>query len=319
MWNPPTSRYVKAFEPQLNAYSSKKLTKARSCSEDTQLSSSSEEEEDMLPEIVPISSLGSSFSDDSSILSSSPGLASPLSTSPNSPRSIFKNYWSSPSSGGCGGGLSGEGGKEGSGGTTEEEELLYKLSSLTMPFVDEDDYSSPSSTTTTASSTLKRSSSAQAAPSPKMAVPRRSSLDDSTIEYGKNKRPSSHCTPRRQILPTVAPPPPTPSSNVSQIQRVAPLLGEHSQRKWSSTTALIKRPTHSCLRPSRYSCSMIDERRLSQQQDEKKKKNAHEDATIAARSRSKSVSFYSQVSVFEFVNSKGSDEVRSKDWFKFFA
>jgi hypothetical protein len=64
---------------------------------------------------------------------------------------------------------------------------------------------------------------------------------------------------------------------------------------------------------------MIDERRLSQHQDEKKKKNAHEDATIAARSRSKSVSFYSQVSVFEFVNSKGSDEVRSKDWFKFFA
>jgi len=65
---------------------------------------------------------------------------------------------------------------------------------------------------------------------------------------------------------------------------------------------------------------MIDERRLSQHQDEK---NARDDAaaaaTIEARSRSKSVSFYSQVSVFEFVNFRGLDEVRSNDWSNYFA
>lgn len=77
---------------------------------------------------------------------------------------------------------------------------------------------------------------------------------------------------------------------------------------------------------------MIDERKLSQHhhhhQDEKNKVQ-HEDeaasaavSAIAARaalSRSKSVSFYSQVSVFEFVKSKELEEVRSKDWSKYFA
>mmetsp|Transcript_23244 Transcript_23244/g.35228 ORF Transcript_23244/g.35228 Transcript_23244/m.35228 type:complete len:324 (+) Transcript_23244:551-1522(+) len=323
MWNLPASRYVKAFEPQLKT-ASVRSQKARSCSEDTQMSSSSEGEDDdnnMLPEIVPVSSLGS-FSD--STVSS--GRASPATLSVSPPRSIFKNYWSSPRS-------SGEGDfgaptplQKGSG------LLLYKLSSLSLPLVDgdEDEHHPSTGDDCPPTTSLMRSSSAQAAPSPKMTNNTKAfPIDDSTIDYGRNnnKRPSVS-TPRRQILPTVvAPSPPPPRNNVQDLPRVANPLREQTQRKWSSTTALIKRPTHSCLRPSRYSCSMIDERELLAQQHQDTPK-VHEDAaaasSIAARaalSRSKSVSFYSQVSVFEFVKySKGMEDARpSKDWSKYFA
>eukprot|EP00985_Skeletonema_marinoi_P004549 scaffold1977_cov250-Skeletonema_marinoi.AAC.6 len=329
MWNLPASRYVKAFEPQLKT-ASVRPQKARSCSEDTQMSSSSEEEDDdsnMLPEIVPVSSVGS-FSD--STVSS--GRASPatLSVSSASPRSIFKNYWSSPRSSG-GEDFGAPTPLQKGSGSTEEELLLYKLSSLSLPLVDGDEDEHPSTGDDCPPTTsLMRSSSAQAAPSPKMTKNTKAfPIDDSTIDYGRNnnKRPSVS-TPRRQILPTVvAPPPPPPRNNVQDLPRVANPLREQTQRKWSSTTALIKRPTHSCLRPSRYSCSMIDERELAQQQHQdtpKVHENAAAASAIAARaalSRSKSVSFYSQVSVFEFVKySKGMEDARpSKDWSKYFA
>ena len=157
MWNLPTSRYVKAFEPQL---------KARSCSEDTQMSSSSSEDNvdnnRMLPEIVPVSSLGS-FSD-STISSERASPATTLSTSPVSPRSIFKNYWDSSSScGGAGDDLKSPSTQQKGSRGTKEEELLYKLSSLSLPLVDDEDdaQQQPSSSTDECSpkTSLMRSSS----------------------------------------------------------------------------------------------------------------------------------------------------------------
>lgn len=298
------------------------------------MSSSSSEDEDtmnMLPEIVPVSSLAS-FSD--STVSSS-GRASPASLSVSPPRSIFHNFWASPK-------CSSREGSEGSQAPTatfekasagdKERELLHKLSSLSLPLVDDDEQ--PSSTDMCASNSLTRSSSAQTAPSPKMVDAkafRRPSFDDSTINYGRDKKNPSASTPRRKILPTVVAPPPPPAAPAikydARVSRVAPLR-EQTQRPWSSTTALIKRPTHSCLRPSRYSCSMIDERKLAQhRRDASEDAAATAAAAIAARaamSRSKSVSFYSQVSVFEFVNyGKGVEDVQpskdwSKDWSKYF-
>eukprot|EP00574_Skeletonema_japonicum_P003652 CAMPEP_0201717964 /NCGR_PEP_ID=MMETSP0593-20130828/3589_1 /ASSEMBLY_ACC=CAM_ASM_000672 /TAXON_ID=267983 /ORGANISM="Skeletonema japonicum, Strain CCMP2506" /LENGTH=334 /DNA_ID=CAMNT_0048208141 /DNA_START=282 /DNA_END=1286 /DNA_ORIENTATION=+ len=332
MWNLPTSKYVKAFEPQMNTLRSHK---ERSCSEDTQMTTSSEDDDEgnttttMLPEIIPVSSLAS-FSD--STVSSS-GRVSPansiLSVSPS--RSIFSNYWASPR-----GGCDSEGSQgptasfEKASGGSKEKDLLYKLSSLSLPLVDDDEDDQSSSTTDCASKSLMRkSSSAQAAPSPKMVDTksfRRPCVDDSTINYGRDKKRPDTSAPRRKILPTVvAPPSPTPppaATNTHERERVA--LREQTQRPWSSTTALIKRPTHSCLRPSRYSCSMINERELAQQQhQDTSKEDASAAAAIAARaalSRSKSVSFYSQVSVFEFVKyGMGMEDVRpSKDWSKYF-
>ena len=170
----------------------------------------------------------------------------------------------------------------------------------------------------------------------------------------KNKS-RSPITPRRQILPSVPAPPPSPlhaaaetgAATLSSVQDQArfnctatPLRGG-SSRTWSSTTSLIKRPTHSCLRPSRYSCSIIDERRLSSLHQElnndktatkdeedggsSEEEEATASAAIEARSqmtRSKSVSFYSEVSVFEFfVCNKLFDNPHgcsSEGWSKYF-
>lgn len=296
-------------------------------------SSSSEDNEDnnrMLPEIVPVSSLGS-FSD-STISSERASPATTLSTSPVSPRSIFKNYWDSSSScGGAGDDLKSPSTQQKGSRGTKEEELLYKLSSLSLPLVDDEDdaQQQPSSSTDECSpkTSLMRSSSAQAAPSPKMVstkTSRRPSVDDSTIDYGRNKKRPGASTPRRQILPTVVapPPPPPPAVAASELPHVVTLRGGQTQRPWSSTTALIKRPTHSCLRPSRYSCSMIHERELAQQQHQDTSEDAAATAaaiaTRAGLSRSKSVSFYSQVSVFEFVKYGPGGMEPSKDWSKYF-
>ena len=111
-------------------------------------SSSSETDQDtmnMLPGIVPVSSLAS-FSD--STVSSSSGRASPspanVWVSANSPpRSIFGNYWASPR---CSSSGEGSGGSQAPTATLEkvrrsggdkERELLYKLSSLSLPLVDD--------------------------------------------------------------------------------------------------------------------------------------------------------------------------------------
>ena len=374
MWNLPSSKYVKEFEPKLNSYNNNNnsssnnsmmmLKKERSNTEDTQDSSRCDEQDD-LPDIIPVSSLAS-FSDSSTMSSMSPGAGAPISPSPPLPvRSIFKSYWSSPHHhrDGVGGGYHGsvvvEDKKK---KTSKAEELLHKLA---LPFVDEGDSSSsslPSSSSSSGSitkttTTLRKSSSAQAAPIKTTALPtipqRSSSIDDTTIDYSMKNKSRSPITPRRQILPSVAaPPPPSPlhaatTETLSSVQDQArfnctatPLRGG-SSRTWSSTTSLIKRPTHSCLRPSRYSCSIIDERSLSSlhqelnndkttaTKDEEVGGSSEEEeantSTIEARSqmkRSKSVSFYSEVSVFEFfVCNKLFDNPHgcsSEGWSKYF-
>lgn len=344
------------------------LKKERSNTEDTQDSSRCDDQDDYLPDIIPVSSLAS-FSDSSTMSSTlSPGAGAPISPSPPLPvRSIFKSYWSSPHhhrDGQRGGGYHGsvvvEDKKK-----SKEEELLHKLA---LPFVDEGDSSSsslPSSSSssgniTNTTTTLRKSSSAQAAPIKTTTLPtipqRSSSIDDTTIDYSMKNKSRSPITPRRQILPSVAaPPPPSPlhataetgAATLSSVQdqarfncKATPLRGG-SSRTWSSTTSLIKRPTHSCLRPSRYSCSIIDERSLSSLHQElnNEKTTATKDeedggssdeeeattSTIEARSqmkRSKSVSFYSEVSVFEFfVCNKLFDNPHgcsSEGWSKYF-
>ena len=154
--------------------------------------------------------------------------------------------------------------------TSKEEELLHKLA---LPFVDEGDSSSSSLPSSSSSSgnitktttTLRKSASAQAAPIKTTALPtipqRRSSIDDTTIDYSMKNKSRSPITPRRQILPSVAaPPPPSPlhaaaetgAATLSSVQDQArfnctatTLRGGGSSRTWSSTTSLIKRPTHS--------------------------------------------------------------------------
>lgn len=343
------------------------LKKERSNTEDTQDSSRCDDQDDYLPDIIPVSSLAS-FSDSSTMSSTlSPGAGAPISPSPPLPvRSIFKSYWSSPHhhrDGQRGGGYHGsvvvEDKKK-----SKEEELLHKLA---LPFVDEGDSSSsslPSSSSssgniTNTTTTLRKSSSAQAAPIKTTTLPtipqRSSSIDDTTIDYSMKNKSRSPITPRRQILPSVAaPPPPSPlhataetgAATLSSVQDQARFnckatpLGGGSSRTWSSTTSLIKRPTHSCLRPSRYSCSIIDERSLSSlhqelnndktvtKDEEDGGSSEEKEATtsaIEARSqmkRSKSVSFYSEVSVFEFfVCNKLFDNPHgcsSEGWSKYF-
>ena len=101
MWNLPSSKYVKEFEPKLNSYNNNNsssntmmlLKKERSNTEDTQDSSRCDDQDD-LPDIIPVSSLAS-FSDSSTMSSTlSPGAGAPISPSPPLPvRSIFKSYW----------------------------------------------------------------------------------------------------------------------------------------------------------------------------------------------------------------------------------
>jgi hypothetical protein len=373
MWNLPSSKYVKEFEPKLNSYNNNNISnnsntmmmlkKERSYTEDTQDSSRCDDQDD-LPDIVPVSSLAS-ISDSSTMSSTlSPGAGAPISPSPPLPvRSIFKSYWSSPHHHRDGGdGYHGSVMVEDKKKSKEEEvELLHKLA---LPFVDEGEPSSslPSSSSSSGSitkttTTLRKSASAQAAPIKTTALPtipqRRSSIDDTTIDYSMKNKSRSPITPRRQILPSVAAPPPplhaaaeTAAATLSSVQDQArfnctatPLRGG-SSRTWSSTTSLIKRPTHSCLRPSRYSCSIIDERRLSSLHQElnndktatkdedgrsSEEENEEEATAIEARSqmkRSKSVSFYSEVSVFEFfVCNKLFDNPHgcsSEGWSKYF-
>lgn len=340
MWNLPTPKYVKEFEPQLHTTSSS--IKGRSCSFDSQLSNCSEEEYinatgmTSMPKIIPISSHGSLSDSTISSSAASPRCASPasaLSSSPVSPRSIFSKYWSTQNNnegGESSNDFSASSMQNSRGGM--KQVLLKDLESLHL----NDDISSKqsppivsmrrSSSTKTKGGAVTQTMTSieqEVSSKPKLPPP---SIDDSIINYitNKNNRPKSS---RRQILPQYE----APSSKSTPTSYPSRHHG-YPRRKWSSTTALLKRPTHSCIRPSRYSCSMIDERKLSSRQssqDDVHQDNSDDNATDTARiiatraslPRSKSVSFYSQVSVFEFVNyTKGLEDARpSQDWSKYFA
>lgn len=102
---------------------------------------------------------------------------------------------------------------------------------------------------------------------------------------------------RRQILPK----PPAQTTAMSSLaqpnHRVADRQGHGSsthQRKWHSTSSLLK--PKSCLRPSRYSSSSI-----ATSADSELVNASIPSSTVSRRDGIiKSVSFYSQVDIFEF-------------------
>lgn len=246
------------------------------------------------PALIPSTSLQSFSESDTDSLSSSPHPALSPSTRVGG-RSIFDKYWTSPT----------HKKRLEKDDTEEEEAVLKRLSTLQLPLADEEEDDSdqktcaiihPATTTTASPKTDKIS------PSTTTDRERKTSFDDTSIKYSTPTRPR---TQRRQILPT--PPPPSLSSSLT-IPRSRPqaqmLL---SPRGWSSTSALLKRPSQSCLRKSRYSSFsgvVPAENGADINQDELKKENTTR------------VSFYSQVSVFEYHEQIQRSQ---KGWSKYFA
>ena len=118
---------------------------------------------------------------------------------------------------------------------------------------------------------------------------------DETMSTTIHKSPqhSPKLSPRRQILPTPPPPPPL------ALESIVP---PSDRTVWSSSSRSIhKRPSHSCLRRSRYtrSCSAID--------DASRLDNITSTVQAVGRIKSikkRSVSFVGEVSVFEFDDKK---------------
>mmetsp|Transcript_13898 Transcript_13898/g.30295 ORF Transcript_13898/g.30295 Transcript_13898/m.30295 type:complete len:330 (+) Transcript_13898:280-1269(+) len=270
-----------------------------------------------------------SESDEDSLSSSMRSTSSTRSTScdrapqqsPVSPRSIFRNYWSSPTH------------KNSLEKGNDEDEVLTRLQTLRLPLVDDDGNDDDGSSAAAAKVV-------QAPPT--SSIDQKASFDDASIDYQASPSRSPTKT-RRQILPT--PPPSTAISSSLIMPRqqpmfVAPYTGS---RKWNSTPALIKHPHQSCLRKTRYSCSSIatisevtassssarGSGRLhhtmrNNGQNDLIHHHAHLDGSGRPRAASdptglkKSVKFYSHVSVFEFAVPV--DQRRSqKGWSKYFA
>lgn len=189
--------------------------------------------------------------------------ASPIPVDPISPqRSIFGRYWSSK-------------------GLDDESELSRKLCSLQMPLVTVDDENSQPAASTKEHEALP-SDDLKHSPPRKLCV----SSDDTSIPYRLPPAPDKSPTQRRQILP----PPPQPVAIPKQA------CAKSCCRPWSSTSALTRKPSGSCLRPSRYSFSGSSSSACLNDVD-----------AVQARTRrpshplqKKEVSFYAQVSVFEF-------------------
>ena len=134
-------------------------------------------------------------------------------------------------------------------------------------------------------------------------LPPQTSPLDSCSHRTSNAAPAN--PRRRQILPKPPSQKDLSSSSSSQpSQRVA----EHrvrgssipQQRKWHSTSSLLKAPKKSCLRPSRYSSSSI----ATSADSDLLRRNANAyipSSTVSRREGMiKNVSFYSQVYIFEF-------------------
>lgn len=197
--------------------------------------------------------------------------------SPDSPRSIFKSFWSLSKI------------------LDEEAELSHKLSSLQMPLVTADDKPSSDLLVTAEDQVATTNDDFNEDLTSNHFI----SLDDATVSYRLPPAPDRSRAQRRQILPT----PPT-----SLIRPNPPCL-KSCCRPWSSTSALIKKPNRSCLRPSRYSfCgspSVASLNDVAMNQIDRPARSAHK----------KEVSFYAQVSVFEFTVPQ---EQRSDGWSKYF-
>lgn len=149
--------------------------------------------------------------------------------------------------------------------------------------------------------------------------------DDSTTMYtsaspnNNVNRMNSARLSRRQILPT---PPPQVSPRLPAFVNQTHSLDTH--RPWSSTSSLHKKPTRSCLRRSRYSvsCDGKDASAISTATTTAVAAAATttKSTTKSASTEALSVSFHTQVSVFEFVTSSSTLEQRSKyGWSSYFA
>lgn len=254
---------------------------------------SSDDDSNGIPEMIACASFQSESDNDS--LSSSTRSLNRGQSPTLLPRSIFGSYWSSPMHKKNLEEINGNG----------EDEAMARLRTLQVSSVNGND-----------DTDVEFSSNWAVEPKTKK------SFDDASIDYQAalaSDAPTS--TPRRKILPT--PPPPTAiSSSLIQPKRrphflLSPLGGE---KKCFSTTTLLKRlPYQSCLRKSRYSCSaivthseVVSVRRLHHGLRNNGYQDLHhQGVSLAASSRDKrpndlrdefkkSVSFYSQVSVFEF-------------------
>lgn len=257
------------------------------------------------PALITSASLQSFSESDNDSLSSSPRPAlSPTATCSNnirvgSGRSIFDKYWTSPTH-------KKNLEKDADG---EDEEVLKRLSTLQLPLADEDDDSNqktcaiihhPASTTVSPKTD-------KISPPTARSKERKTSFDDTSIKYSTPTRPH---TQRRQILPT--PPPPSVSSSLTipMSRPQAQLL--LSPRGWSSTSALLKRPSQSCLRKSRYSSfSGVVDTGVGEEEN-----GSHDDELKKENRTSSRVSFYSQVSVFEYHEQIQRSQ---KGWSKYFA
>lgn len=253
---------------------------------------------DSVPEMIMTASLTSYSESDSDSLASSVRSASHA-QSPRSPRSIFQNYWSSPT-------------RKEEGPPASEEDVLARLQTLRvpMPLVDAgEDGGSPR----------------EEAKVVHERRPRGESLDDASIDYQPPPTRSPTRTARRQILPT--PPPQTAISSSLLMQPRRPLLSSYSGgRPWKSTTALLKQP-QSCLRKARYSCSAIATAEAAvtgaARLHHGLRNEGHPDLCAhelppREGGLKKSVSFYSHVSVFEFAVPP--EQRRSqKGWSEYFA
>jgi len=113
----------------------------------------------------------------------------------------------------------------------------------------------------------------------------------STSTIHKSPQHSPKLSPRRQILPTPPPPPPL------VLESIVP-PSDRTVWSSSSTRSVHKRPSHSCIRKSRYtrSCSAIDD--VSRLDDIMSVEQA------GCRIKKRSVSFDGEVSVFEFDDKK---------------
>ena len=202
---------------------------------------------------------------------------SPIPADPISPqRSIFGSYWSSKSS-------------------VDEEQLSRSLCSLQMPLVTADDENTHPAET---------GKEHEAPPKDDQKdTPRKLCItkDDTAIPYRLPPAPDRSPMKRRQILPT-----PPKSVDIPKPSCTKPCC-----RPWSSTSALIRKPSGSCLRPSRYSFSGSSSAACL---DDVDAVQAHTQGPSHPLNK-KGVSFYAQVSVFEFTVPQ---EQSSDGWSNYF-
>jgi hypothetical protein len=272
---------------------------------------------DDIPEMIMSASLQSFES-----LHDSLPLSGSRSQSPTvSPRSIFHSYWSSPKTKTLPDGKNNDGGDD-----RADDDILERLRTLKMPLSERGTDGAGGDSPARAAAVV-----VVVRPTADGVVEHRSSA---TSRCG----PSTISTLRRQILPP--PPPPAAVSPMRMLSPPSPedhyydeydydYCSTHARRRnsltrrpWSSTTALGGRPrcappSRSCLRKSRYSFSSSGDRDLAEAAALASsaaparlhlglRNRGHVDLVGSATSTSpssdmsRSVSFYSEVSVVEY-------------------